>query len=80
MRSGLSRRGFRGTGSVRRRIAKSNDGWEVVALHRATSFVSGVQFQGRLAGWVNEGTQILAILDYLKANHPSLYKEITGGD
>ena len=57
-----------------------NDSWEVVALHRATSFVSGVQFQGRLAGWVNEGTQILAIVDYLKANHPSLYKEITGGD
>ena len=57
-----------------------NDSWEVVALHRASTFVSKVQFQGRLAGWVNEGTHILAILDYLKTNNPSLYKEIMGGN
>ena len=55
-----------------------NDSWEVVALHRASTFVSNVQFQGRLAGWVNEGTHILAILEYLKAENPSLYKEIRG--
>lgn len=55
-----------------------NDSWEVVALHRASTFVSNVQFQGRLAGWVNEGTHILAILEHLKAENPTLYKEITG--
>jgi len=54
-----------------------NDLWQVVALHRASTFVRSVQFQGRQAGWVNEGTHILAILDFLKANKPSLHEEIT---
>ena len=36
-----------------------------VALHRSSTFVKGLQFQGR-AGWVNEGTHILAILDYVR--------------
>jgi len=54
-----------------------NDQWEVVALHRASSFVNNVNFQGRPAGWVNEGTHILAILDYIKVSNPSLFKEVT---
>jgi hypothetical protein len=55
-----------------------NDKWEVVALHRASTFVENVRFQGRPAGWVNEGTHILAILEHIKQNNPSLHQEITG--
>ena len=54
-----------------------NDAWEVVALHRASSFVYNVNFQGRPAGWVNEGTHILAILEHIKVSNPSLFKELT---
>ena len=41
----------------------------VVALHRAAAFVNNVKFQGRTTGWVNEGTQITAILNDLKAKN-----------
>jgi len=58
-----------------------NDRWEVVALHRASTFVDNVRFQGRPAGWVNEGTHVLAILEYLKEKNPAVHEDmITGGD
>jgi endonuclease G len=53
-----------------------SDEWKVVALHRAASFVESVQFQGRLTGWVNEGTQVAAILEQLKAQHPNIYQAV----
>ncbi|MBC7930581.1 MAG: trypsin-like peptidase domain-containing protein [Rubrivivax sp.] len=56
-----------------------SDEWRVVALHRASNFVEGVRFQGRLAGWVNEGTQMAAILEHLRANHAEVYSAIGGG-
>lgn len=46
-----------------------NDSWQVVALHRAATYVDSVKFQGRTTGWVNEGTQITAILNDLKAKN-----------
>jgi hypothetical protein len=53
-----------------------NDSWQVVALHRASAFVEDVKFQGRLTGWVNEGTQITAILDDLKVKNADVYQVI----
>ncbi len=55
-----------------------NDDWKVVALHRAWQAVRNVQFQGKLTPWVNEGTQVAAILDHLRQNHTALYTEIVG--
>lgn len=55
-----------------------NDSWQVVALHRASAFVDDIKFQGRLVGWVNEGTQVSALLEDLKAKNATLFKEITG--
>jgi V8-like Glu-specific endopeptidase len=51
-----------------------NDGWQVVALHRASTFVD----QGQVTGWVNEGTQMAAILDDLKLKNQSVYQAVTG--
>ncbi|MFY9621498.1 MAG: trypsin-like peptidase domain-containing protein [Pyrinomonadaceae bacterium] len=56
-----------------------SDSWKVIALHRASTFVGNVKFQGRLTGWVNEGTQMAAILENLKAKNIDLYRTITGG-
>lgn len=53
-----------------------NDSWQVVALHRASAFVEDVKFQGRLTGWVNEGTQITAILEDLKVKNADVYQAI----
>ncbi len=54
------------------------DDWRVVALHRAWKAVQGVQFQGQPTGWVNEGTQMAAILEHLEQNQPALHAEIAG--
>ena len=53
-----------------------NDHWRVVALHRASTFVN----KGRrgLTGWVNEGTQMAAIVSDLKLKNESVYREVTG--
>jgi V8-like Glu-specific endopeptidase len=53
------------------------DDWRVVALHRAWKSVQGVQFQGKPTPWVNEGTQVAAILEHLAQNHPALHAEVT---
>jgi hypothetical protein len=53
-----------------------NDAWNVVALHRGSRGVSGVNFQGRTTAAVNFGTQVVAILDNLRDQHPALLAEI----
>lgn len=53
-----------------------NDQWEVVALHRASVSVSGVQFQGKTTAYVNIGTHLSLILEDLKARYPALAVEI----
>jgi len=55
-----------------------NDSWQVVALHRAATFVDHVVFQGRATGWVNEGTQMAAILADLEARNVNIYRRIAG--
>jgi len=54
-----------------------DDTWRVIALHRATSFVHDVVFQGRPTGWVNEGVQIAAIMDHLHGRLPALHAEVS---
>ena len=54
------------------------DDWRVVALHRAWAPVHNVQFQGKTTGWVNEGTQVAAILAHLQQHYSALYAEIQG--
>lgn len=53
-----------------------DDEWRVVALHRASNFVENVKFQGRLTGWVNEGTQMAAILEHLQPSKPEIYQKV----
>lgn len=53
-----------------------NDSWEVIGLHRGSSAVDGVSFQGRSTAVVNLGTQIMAILDYLDEHANALRQEI----
>jgi endonuclease G, mitochondrial len=53
-----------------------DDGWKVIALHRATSFVQNVTFQGNSPGWVNEGVQVEAIYTHLAQRFPALHAEI----
>ncbi len=55
-----------------------NDNWQVIALHRASTVVHNVQYNGQATAWVNEGVQLKAILDHLTANHPDLAAEIIG--
>lgn len=53
-----------------------NDRWEVVALHRGSKFVQGVQFQGKRTAYVNVGTQWSAIQADLGARFPALAAEL----
>lgn len=55
-----------------------NDAWQVVALHRASTFVADLAVQGQSNGWVNEGTQMAAIVEDIKVKDPKLYEELTG--
>jgi endonuclease G len=52
------------------------DDWRVIALHRSWKAVQNVRFQGKPTAWINEGTQIAAILEHLKQHHTTLYTEI----
>ena len=52
-----------------------DDDWQVAALHKKWTYVNNVTFQGKTAGWVNEGTQISAILADLQSN-PALLAQI----
>jgi endonuclease G len=53
-----------------------DDQWRVVALHRGSTMVTGVQFQGKSVAYVNVGTQIAAIHADLKANYADLWAKI----
>ena len=55
-----------------------NDEWQVIGLHRGSTTVEGVSFQGRSTAVVNVGTQITAILDHLNVNAKALRQEIPG--
>lgn len=49
-----------------------DDAWQVVALHRGSTFADGVKFQGRDTAWINLGTPIHAILADVKARYPQV--------
>ena len=55
-----------------------DDQWRVVALHRGSTMVTNVQFQGKSVAYVNVGTQLAAIQADLKANYANLWTKITG--
>lgn len=54
-----------------------NDQWEVVALHRGSSFVQGVRFQGRQVPYVNVGTPMPAIMADLRARYVGKLSEMS---
>jgi endonuclease G, mitochondrial len=53
-----------------------NDRWEVVALHRASTYVENVQFQGKPTAYVNIGTHLPSIIADLRNRRPDLAAEI----
>lgn len=53
-----------------------NDAWDVVGLHRGSTYADGVSFQGRSTAWVNLGTPVHAILGDVAARYPTLRAEI----
>jgi hypothetical protein len=53
-----------------------NDNWQVIALHRASSLVDNVSYNGQTTAWVNEGVQLYAIMEHLKQHAPALAQEI----
>jgi endonuclease G len=57
-----------------------DDAWRVVGLHRGARDAHGVQFQGKREAFVNFGSQIVAILDDIRAGDPDAYKLITSTD
>ena len=54
-----------------------SDAWRVIGLHRGSTTVNGVSFQGRSTAVVNVGTQITAILDHLDVHAKALRQEIS---
>lgn len=56
-----------------------DDTWRVVALHRGSVRVQGVNFQGRSTAVINIGSQMAAILAKIQAANPALWEEITAG-
>ena len=56
-----------------------DDDWRVVALHRGSVRVQGVNFQGRSTAVINIGSQMAAILAKIKAANPPLWEEIAAG-
>lgn len=53
-----------------------DDRWRAIALHRGSTSVDGVQFQGRDTAWVNVGTPVSAILAHLEQHAPEVRAEI----
>lgn len=53
-----------------------NDKWEVVALHRGSTYVSNVQFQGKATAYVNMGTHLHSIFAHVKSKFKDLATEI----
>jgi len=46
-----------------------NDQWQAVALHRGSTYASGVTFQGKSTAYLNVGTRISAVLDHLHEHY-----------
>jgi V8-like Glu-specific endopeptidase len=53
-----------------------NDFWEVVGLHRASIYATNVQFQGKTTAYLNQGTQLHAIINDLQARFPAIAAEV----
>jgi endonuclease G, mitochondrial len=54
-----------------------DDGWLVVALHKAWTYVTeGVQFQGKSTAWVNRGTRIDRIAGHLQQQYPAVWEKV----
>jgi len=54
-----------------------NDGWQVLALHKASTMSMGkFNYQGKDTAWVNVGTTMDAIVADLRANQPELWTQI----
>jgi endonuclease G len=56
-----------------------DDQWRVVALHRGSTFVSKVDYQGKDSAYVNYGIQIQAVLADIRAAAPDAAEEIAAG-
>ena len=53
-----------------------NDQWEVVALHRASTYMANVQFQGKSTAYINVGTHLTSIIADVRQRFPALATEI----
>ena len=54
-----------------------DDGWRVVALHRANVYLDkNVSFQGKDTAWANRGVRIDRIVDHVKTKYPDLWAAI----
>ena len=53
-----------------------DDNWQVIALHRASTLVDNVSYNGQTTAWVNEGVQLKAILEHVSSAFPDLATEI----
>lgn len=53
-----------------------DDNWQAIALHRASTMVNNVVYNGQATAWVNEGVQLHAIIEFLEQNAPVLAREI----
>ncbi len=53
-----------------------DDSWRVVGLHKGSTFVHGVKFQGADVGFLNVGTQITAILERLRSAYAGQLPEL----
>lgn len=56
-----------------------DDQWSVMALYRGHVTVSNVRFQGRQRAFVGVGARMPAILEHIKANSETLWREIEHG-
>ncbi len=56
--------------------AVMDDKWTVVGLHRGSSFLRNVQFQGKPTAYVNIGTAITAVINDIKTQHVPLATEL----
>lgn len=48
-----------------------DDNWRVIALHKRWDYLQGVTYQGRDTAWANQGTQMFAIVEHLRASGQS---------
>lgn len=53
-----------------------NDSWQAIGIHRAHSLVNNVKYLGKETAYINEGTQMGAILADLKDRYDEIWNEI----